>query len=325
MPAPNSNKPKLLDQVREKLRVKHYSYQTEKAYVTWIKRFIIFHGKKHPLELDDQAINKYLSYLAVKQKVASSTQNQALCAILFLYKQVLQTDIGYVENIEWAKKPKRLPIVLTRDEVQELLSHLSGVAWLIANLLYGSGLRQRECLRLRVKDMDFHYKQITVLDTKGENARHTVLPEKLVKPLREHIGKVKKLHKRDLENGYGSVELPSALERKYPNAAFELSWQFVFPAPNISTDPRSGVRRRHHQGDWMIGRAIRDAVLKTRICKPTSCHTLRHSFATHLLEDGYDIRTIQELLGHRNLNTTMVYTHVLNRGSKGIRSPADHF
>lgn len=209
MPAPNSNKPKLLDQVREKLRVKHTSYQTEKAYVTWIKRFIIFHGKKHPLELDDQAINKYLSYLAVKQKVASSTQNQALCAILFLYKQVLQKDIGlYVENIEWAKKTKRLPIVLTRDEVQGLLSHLSGVAWLIANLLYGSGLRQQECLRLRVKDMDFDYKQITVRDTKGGGARHTVLPEKLVKPLREHIKKVKKLHRRDLENGYGSVELP---------------------------------------------------------------------------------------------------------------------
>ena len=285
MSAPNSNKPKLLDQVREKLRVKHYSYQTEKAYVTWIKRFIIFHGKKHPLELDDQAINKYLSYLAVKQKVASSTQNQALCAILFLYKQVLQKDIGYVENIEWAKKSKRLPIVLTRDEVQGLLSHLSGVAWLIANLLYGSGLRQQECLRLKVKDMDFDYKQITVRDTKGGSARYTVLPEKLVKPLREHIKKVKKLHRRDLENGYGSVELPSALERKYPNAAFELSWQFIFPAPNISADPRSGVRRRHHQGNWMIRRAIRDAVLKTNICKPTGCQTLRHSFATRLRMD----------------------------------------
>ena len=213
MPAPNSNKPKLLDQVREKLRVKHYSYQTEKAYVTWIKRFIIFHGKKHPLELDDQAINKYLSYLAVKQKVASSTQNQALCAILFLYKQVLQKDIGYVENIEWAKKPKRVPVILTREEVKNLLCNLPHVPRMMAGLLYGAGLRLRECLQLRVKDVDFGYKQITIHDGKGAKDRISVLPENLVEPLETHIRKVKKLHKRGLLQGYGTVALPSALER----------------------------------------------------------------------------------------------------------------
>ena len=320
-----SNKPKLLDQVRNAIRIKHYSYKTEEAYVQWIRRFILFHKRRHPTEMGEEEIKEFLAFLATQRQVASSTQNQALCAILFLYKHVLHREIGYIEKIEWAKRPKRLPVVLRREEVKTVFSSLSGVSWLIANLLYGAGLRQRECLRLWVKDLDFHNRRLFARDTKGENERISLLPEKLIQPLSDQCRKVEKLHERDLQEGYGSVELPKALQRKYPKAQYEITWQWVFPAPNISTDPRSGTRRRHHQGDWMIRRALREAVLKAKIHKPVGCHTLRHSFATHLLEDGYDIRTIQELLGHRNLNTTMIYTHLVDKGYRGVRSPADKF
>ncbi len=314
--------PKLLDQVRAALRVKHYSYRTEQAYIHWIKRFIIFHKKRHPKEMGEKEINEFITHLAVKEKVAASTQNQALCAIIFLYKNIINKKIGELK-FTWAKKPKRLPVVLTKQEIRKLLDQLVGVPRLMACLIYGSGLRLNECLQLRIQDIDFSYKQITVRDAKGAKDRITILPEFLVDSLKNHIQKVKKLHQRDLANGYGSVAMPNALEKKYPKAAYSFEWQWVFPALNISHDPRSGIKKRHHQGEWMIQRAIREAKLRAGITKHIGCHTLRHSFATHLLEDGYDIRTIQELLGHKNLNTTMIYTHVLNKGGKGVRSPVD--
>ena len=317
-----SNKPKLLDQVRNKLRILHYSRQTEKAYIYWIRRYILFHKKRHPLEMGEAEITAFISQLATRDPVAS-TQNQALCSIIFLYKRVLMREVGQLAGLVWAKKPKKLPVVLTRGEVKQLFENLDGVPRLMAGLLYGAGLRLKECLRLRVKDLDFGYKEITVHDAKGANDRLTLLPENFIKPLQAHVRRVKKLHRLDLANGYGNVALPYALSKKYPNAACEFAWQWLFPAPNISRDPETGTRRRHHQGDWMIQRAMRQAKLRTGITKHFGCHTLRHSFATHLLEKGYDIRNIQELLGHKNLNTTMVYTHVLKRGGRGIRSPAD--
>lgn len=318
-----SSSPKLLDRVRETLRRKHYSYRTEQAYVHWIKRFILFHNKRHPQEMGAPEIEAFLTHLAVHEHVAASTQNQALQAILFLYREVLGCKITEPIHALRAKKPKRLPTVLTRSEVQTLFSHLSSTHLLIAQLLYGSGLRLMECLRLRVKDLDFDYHTITVRDGKGEKDRITILPESLIAPLRKHLEHVKQLYKEDLTHGYGAVYLPDALARKYPNAEREWIWQWVFPSPRLSVDPRSGLVRRHHMSPTSLQRAIWKAAHAARISKPASPHTLRHSFATHLLEAGYDIRTVQELLGHKDVRTTMIYTHVLNRGAMAVRSPLD--
>jgi integron integrase len=321
--APVGQKPKLLDQVREAIRMRHYSLRTEEAYVSWIKRFILFHGKRHPLEMGQQEIAQFLSALAIKDHVSASTQNQALCALLFLYRQVLAQEFGWLDDVVRAKRPRRLPVVLSRQEVRELLSALPGIHWIMANLLYGAGLRLLECLRLRVKDVDFGVNQITVREGKGNKDRVTMLPAVVKAPLAAHVEGVRTLHQRDLEQGFGRVYLPDALKQKYSNAEREWGWQWVFPASRVSVDPRSGERRRHHMHEAVLQRAVKEAARKVGLPKPVSCHTLRHSFATHLLDEGYDIRTIQELLGHRDVSTTMLYTHVLNRGGRGVHSPAD--
>ena len=321
---PAETRPKLLDQVRSVLRTKHYSLRTEEAYIGWIKRFILFNNKKHPMEMGEQEINRFLTHLAVNDHVSASTQNQALCAIVFLYKHVLKQKLGdFGEELVWAKKPKKLPVVFTKEEAKAVLSHLSGTYWIMAMLLYGSGLRLMECIRLRIQDVDFGYNQIIVRDGKGEKDRVTMLAEKVKVPLQDHLVKVKKLHKADLKAGYGTVHLPYALERKYPNANREWCWQYVFPAHEISTDPRTGIRQRHHIHESVLRRAVKIAIRNTGIAKHAGCHTFRHSFATHLLKDGYDIRTVQELLGHKSVNTTMVYTHIINKGGLGVKSPAD--
>ncbi len=319
----HQNKPKLLDQVRDLLRVKHYSMSTEKTYIHWIKRFILFHGKRHPLEMAEEEIGAFLTHLAVKEKVAASTQNQALSALLFLYRKVLNREFGWLDNVERAKRSKRLPVVFTKEEVLAVLNRLDGVKCLMANLLYGAGLRLMECVRLRVKDVDFGYEQITIRNAKGRKDRLTVLPEALIDDLRRHLAKVKSLHDQDLKEGFGRVYLPFALERKYPNANRDWGWQYVFPASKRSIDPRSGVERRHHIQERALQRAVRQAIRNAGIHKGGSCHAFRHSFATHLLEDGYDIRTVQELLGHKDVRTTMIYTHVINKGGRGVRSPLD--
>ena len=313
---------KLLDRVRDALRLKHYSIRTEEAYVNWIKRYIYFHNVRHPAEMGASEVQAFLTHLAVEENVAASTQNQALSALLFLYRQVLNQDLGPIDALR-AKKPKRLPTVLTRDEVHCVFAHLSGVSLLMARLLYGSGLRLMECLRLRVKDLDFDYRTITVRDGKGEQDRVTILPESLIVPLQDHLRIVKRTHEEDLAKGYGAVYLPYALERKYPNANREWIWQYVFPAGRLSVDPRSGVVRRHHLHESGLQKAIRTAAQAAGIPKRVSPHTFRHSFATHLLENHYDIRTVQELLGHKDVKTTMIYTHVLNRGGLAVRSPLD--
>lgn len=315
--------PKLLDKVRAVIRTKHYSYRTEQTYVRWITRYIYYHGKRHPGELTGQHINAYLSYLATDRQVAAATQNQAKHALLFLYRDVLQQEIELREDLIAAKQPERLPVVFTPDEVDRILSHLTGTHHLMAGLLYGSGLRLMECLRLRVKDLDFYYQQITIRDGKGRKDRVTMLPEMLHPRLQTQIKRVRTLHNQDLKDGYGQVSLPGALQRKYPQADTELAWQFVFPSTHRSVDPRSGVERRHHRSPSSLQRAVKQAIRKADIPKAGSCHTLRHSFATHLLENGYDIRTVQELLGHKDVRTTMIYTHVLNKGGKGVRSPLD--
>lgn len=314
--------PKLLDQVRDRLRAKHYSIRTEEAYLYWIRRFIHFHGLRHPQELRVPEIEAFLTHLAVQENVAASTQNQALAALLFLYREVLHIDLGPVAPVR-AKKPQHLPTVLTRSEIQRVFAHMSGLHLLMARLLYGTGMRLMECLRLRVKDIDFERHEIIIRDGKGQKDRVTMLPQSLIAPLQEHLQYVKTLHEKDLAKGYGEVYLPYALERKYPNAAREWGWQYVFPAATLSVDPRSGVTRRHHMDESGLQKAVRAAAQKAGITKPVSCHTLRHSFATHLLEAGYDIRTVQELLGHKDVRTTQIYTHVLNRGPLGVRSPLD--
>jgi integron integrase len=314
---------KLLDQVRDVIRKKHYSIRTEEAYVQWIKRFILFHSKRHPKDMGEKEISAYISYLASHGKVASSTQNQALNAIVFLYKQVLKIEIGDLGQMERAKKPEKLPVVLSKNEVRQVLAGLSGQFRLMGQLLYGCGLRLMECVRLRVKDIDFELNQIIVRDGKGMKDRSTMLPNQLRSLLIDHLEKVKITHLQDLENGFGEVYLPFALERKYRNASKEWAWQYVFPANAISTDPRSGKMRRHHVSESALQKAVRTAARRTALTKPVSPHTFRHSFATHLLEAGYDIRTVQELLGHKNVTTTMIYTHVLNKGGKGVRSPLD--
>jgi integron integrase len=319
----SSNPPRLLDQVKGAIRLRHYSIRTEQAYVDWIKRFILFHGKRHPKDMGAPEVERFLTYLATECNVAASTQNQALSSLLFLYKEVLGIDLPWMSKIQRAKKPERLPVVLTVEETRRVLARLDGQHGLMAGLLYGAGLRLLECVRLRVKDVDFGYRQITVRDGKGEKDRVTMLPQAVLGPLRAHLDKVKVLHEHDVENGFGEVYLPYALERKYPNAAREWGWQYVFPALNRSVDPRSGKERRHHLDEQSLQRAMKKAVRAAGLTKPASCHTLRHSFATHLLQSGYDIHTVQELLGHKDVSTTMIYTHVLNRGGQGVASPLD--
>ena len=313
----------LLNQLRNTISAKHYSIRTEQAYVNWVNRFIRFHHKKHPELMGEPEITAFLNYLAVNRKVAASTQNQALSAILFLYNEVLKSDINHLDDVVRAKRPLKLPIVFSRTEVKKLLLHLEGAKWLMAALLYGSGLRLMECIRLRVKDIDFHYQQITVRDGKGQKDRVTVLSEKIVSPLRKHLQKVNLLHQIDLKKGLGEVYLPFALARKFPNANREFGWQYVFPAKKPTRDPRSGKIYRHHLDPSILQKTIKQSIRDVGIIKPGSCHTLRHSFATHLLENGYDIRTVQELLGHKDLRTTMIYTHVLQKGGKGVKSPLD--
>ncbi len=315
--------PKLLEQMRVAIRTRHYSIRTEDTYVSWVRRFIVFHNKRHPQDMGAHEVEQFLSHLAVDGHVAASTQNQALSAILFLYQHVLERDIAWLHDVVRAKRPQRLPVVLSRDEVAAVLHHLSGVSWMMALLLYGAGLRLMECLRLRVKDLDFPYNQIVVRDGKGQKDRVTMLPQPVKTPLQQHLQDVKHVHSQDRTAGGGAVYLPDALERKYPNAARDWGWQYVFPAAQLSRDPRSGLVRRHHLHPQVLQRAVHTAVRKAGITKPATCHTFRHAFATHLLEAGYDIRTVQELLGHRDVSTTMIYTHVLNRGGRGVKSPAE--
>jgi integron integrase len=301
----------------------HYSDRTEETYVHWIKRFIYFSGKRHPAGLGAEEVTAFLNYLARDREVAAATQNQALAALLFLYKEALGTPLPWLTDLERARRPARVPTVLSREEVTRLLAAMQGTKWLMASLLYGAGLRLRECLKLRVKDVDFGYGQIVVRDGKGAKDRVTMLPQSVMASLQQHLVRVKLLHQRDLADGHGDVELPHALARKYPRAQYEWAWQFVFPAHKLSTDPKTGVIRRHHVYENYIIRGVKQAVHAARIHKHVSCHTLRHSFATHLLEAGYDIRTVQELLGHVSVETTMIYTHVVNKGGRGVTSPLD--
>ncbi|HEY2710935.1 MAG TPA: integron integrase [Chthoniobacterales bacterium] len=316
-------RPKLLDRVRWHLRVKHYSIRTEQAYIDWIRRYICFHAKRHPNEMGEEEIARFLTHLAVEKHVAASTQNQALSALLFLYQQVLERKLDFIDKIERVKRPAKVPVVLTRAEARAVLDHLQGHNRLMAELLYGAGLRLMECVRLRIKDIDFGYGHIIVRDGKGMRERITVLPERLRSPLRTHLQQVRLLHERDLRTGGGGVYLPFALRRKYPNTERTWAWQYAFPAAKLSRDPRSGEKRRHHIGEKNLQNAVKTAVRSAGIAKAASCHTFRHSFATHLLENGQDIRTVQELLGHKDVSTTMIYTHVLNRPGLAVRSPLD--
>jgi len=318
-----ASKPKLLDQIRQLMRLRHYSLRTEEAYVGWIRRYILFHGKRHPRDLAESDIAGFLSSLAVKGQVAASTQNQALNALLFLYKEVLRRELGFIGETVRVKRPAKLPVVLSRAEVRAVLEHLPGQYRLMGQLLYGSGLRLLECLRLRVKDVDLQYLHITVREPKGGKERKTMLPVSLAPALREHLENVRQRHQDDLAAGFGAVYLPGALERKLPGASREWAWQYVFPAERRSIDPRTGFERRHHVNEKNLQNAVKAAVRKARLSKAASCHTFRHSFATHLLENGHDIRTVQELLGHKDVSTTMVYTHVLNRPGIGVKSPLD--
>jgi len=318
-----TGKPELLDLVREKIRVKHYSLRTEQAYLQWIKRYIYFHEKRHAAEMGGPEVEAFLSQLAVEGNVAASTQSQALAALLFLYREVLGVELPWLTNLTRAKKPQRLPVVLTLDEARQVLARLEGREWLMAGLLYGSGLRLMECVRLRVKDVDFAMREITVRDGKGAKERVTVLPASVAEPLRRHLEKVKALYEQDLREGLGEVYLPYAAVRKSPDAGREWGWQHVFPAGRRGIDPLSGKVRRHHIDAKVLQRAVRAAAGDAGIAKPVSPHTLRHSFATHLLQSGYDIHTVQELLGHKDVSTTMIYTRLLNRGGKGVTSPLD--
>lgn len=311
----------LLSQVRATIRMRHYSICTESAYVDWIKRFILFHGKRHPREMGISEVRAFLSYLAVTAEVAASTQNQALKALVYLYKAVLEQPLGEMTGIVRAKKPQRIPVVLTLEEVGNMLRHLDGVYWLIGCLQYGSGLRLMESVRLRVKDVDFEHRAILVRDGKGAKDRVVTLPDELIVPLTRHLENRKTLFERDLAAGHGTVYLPYALARKYPNAPGEWGWQYVFVASKCSADPRSGEKRRHHIDETNVQRAVRIAMRRAGIIKPASCHTLRHSFASHLLERGADIRTVQEQLGHSDVRTTQIYTHVLKRGGLAVKSP----
>jgi integron integrase len=316
-------KPRLLDRVRQALQARHGSRRTEKAYVAWIRRYILFHGKRHPADMGAAEITQFLSWLAVVGNVAASTQNQALSALLFLYRHVLDRELPWLDGVVRARQAERLPVVLSREEVRAILRELQGPPRLMTILLYGAGLRLLECARLRVKDVDFAANQIVVRGGKGDRDRVTMLPGAVKADLARHLEFVKAQHETDLQRGAGWVELPWALARKYPNAGREWAWQWVFPATRIYVDRVTGQRRRHHLHESVLQRAVKQAVRQARIVKRATCHTFRHSFATHLLEDGHDIRTVQELLGHRDVSTTMIYTHVLNRGPAGVRSPAD--
>ncbi len=318
----NNSKPKLLDEVRAHLRVNHYSKKTEEAYTNWIKQFIIFNDKTHPEKLGSEAIKNYLNYLAEKRKVTAATQNQALQGILFLYKNILKKDVGWIDDIKFAQRKRHLPVVFSKKETQKIFEHLNGVPRLVISLLYGSGLRLSEALNLRIKDIDFDYQQITVREGKGEKDRHTILPSSVIANLKKHLNEVYKQHKVDLNNGKGETILPYSLARKYPKAGKEFGWQYAFPADKFIKDKDSGLIFRWHIHESTIQRSVKNAIKKAGITKQGSPHTFRHSFATHLLENGYDIRTIQELLGHNSIKTTMIYTHVLNRGL-GVKSPLD--
>jgi len=318
-----AREPKLLERARARMRAKHLSLRTERAYLGWMRRYILFHGKRHPAEMGEVEINAFLTHLAVKRQISASTQTQALCALLYLYREILDKPVGELEGLIRARRRRRLPVVLTREEVRRVLSHVEGTERLFLTLLYGTGLRLMEGLRLRVKDVDFAENQITVRDGKGAKDRVTMLPVSIQDDLRRHLREVERLHKKDLGEGFGKVYLPYALARKYPSAASEWAWQYVFPAAGRSRDPRSGVERRHHLPEQSIQRSFRRAVQRAGLAKAATCHSLRHSFATHILGNGYDIRTVQELLGHRSVKTTMIYTHVLNRGGRGVQSPLD--
>lgn len=314
---------KLLEQVDDAIRLMHYSPRTGETYVHWIRRYILFHDKRHPKDMGAAEVQAFLTYLAIDQNVSASTQNQALSALLFLYRHVLHQQLDLKVDAVRARKPEHLPTVLSKDEVRRILDKMSGVPKLMTQLLYGTGMRVSECVQLRVKDIDFDQHEILVRDAKGMKDRVTMLPDSLVAPLHEHLAKVQFVHERDLAHGYGSAPLPFALARKYPNAEREWGWQFVFPSARLAKDPKTGVVRRWYTSESTVQKAIRQAAQATGIAKPVGPHTFRHSFATHLLEAGYDIRTVQELLGHKDVKTTMIYTHVLNRGPKAVRSPLD--
>jgi integron integrase len=319
-----SGPPKLIDQLVEVLRTRHYSKRTEQAYVLWVKRFIRFHKMRHPKDMGDAEITEFLAYLAVEQRVSASTQTQALSALLFLYRYVFGLDVGSLGTVPRARKSHHIPIVMTRLETRAVLSEMTGDTKLMASLLYGSGLRLSECLRLRVQDIDFAGGEITVVSGKGDKDRVTMLPEGLKAPLREHLRIVRAMHRRDLAAGWGRVEMPEALSRKYPRAETDWRWQWVFPQRSRWVDAATGREGRHHLDETILQRAVKEAVRRAALTKRVGCHTFRHSFATHLLESGHDIRTIQELLGHKSLNTTMIYTHVLNKGGRGVTSPLDY-
>jgi integron integrase len=314
---------RLMDRVRRAVRVRHYSRRTEEAYVTWIRRYIVFHGKRHPSELGAAEIARFLSYLATDRHVSASTQNQALSALLFLYRHVLGIDVGAIEQVPRARTPTQVPVVLSRDEVKRVMEQLTGTMWMIVALLYGAGLRIQDCLELRVKDLDFDRNQIVVRRGKGRKDRRTILPMAVRARLQAHLREVERQHERDLARGLGRVVLPFALDRKYPAASTDWAWQFVFPASRICRDPRWGPPSRYHLHESVVQKAVTEAVRRAGLTKRASAHSFRHSFATHLLEDGYDIRTVQELLGHADVSTTMIYLHVLDRGTLGVRSPVD--
>lgn len=324
MTSPNlSPSPRLLDQVRQAIRLRHYSRRTEQAYVRWIRRYIHFHDRRHPVELGGEAVTRFLSWLAEERRVSASTQTQALSALLFLYRHVLRLDLPWMTEVVRAPARPKVPVVLTREEVRVVVRRMQGVERLVIMLLYGSGLRLLEALRMRVKDIDLDQDQIVVRGGKGDKDRVTMLPQSLKVELKRHLSEVRVVHERDLGRGAGAVELPSALARKYPNAERDWVWQWVFPASRLTREAESGNLRRHHLHETVVQRAVTLAVKQAGLTKRATCHSFRHSFATHLLEDGYDIRTVQELLGHNDLSTTMIYTHVLNRGAFGVRSPAD--
>jgi integron integrase len=320
---PDRRSPRLYDRIVQTLRVRHYSRRTEQAYVQWIRRYLEFHDHRHPRQLAEREVNAFLTHLAVREQVAASTQNQALSALLFLYQYVLEQPLDRIEGVVRARRPKRVPVVLTVEEVSRVLAHLGGDKWLIAMLQYGGGLRLMEALRLRVKDVDFERGEITVREGKGNKDRVTMLPRAVAAPLQQHLRRVRRIHEQDVAESYGRVELPHALARKYPRANRDWCWQFVFPQARRWRNKTSGEQGRHHLDESLVQRAISAAVRRAGLTKRVTSHTFRHSFATHLLADGYDIRTVQELLGHKDVRTTMIYTHVLNRGGRGVRSPAD--